>query len=141
MILHPAIEWSNGADEMIVGVGSDILEIDRMRRHFERTPGLKERIFAPDEIAYCQSKVHYYQYFAGRFAAKEAAMKALGTGWRGGLRFQDFVIFHDDLGKPLLRIEEPSRSLIPNIDTLRFHVTITHDAGIAFACVIVEHKV
>ncbi|OFW22057.1 MAG: holo-[acyl-carrier-protein] synthase, partial [Acidobacteria bacterium RIFCSPLOWO2_02_FULL_59_13] len=70
---------------MIVGIGVDLIEVSRLRlaieRHGER---FLRRVFTPAEIAYCQSKKNPYERFAARFAAKEAAMKALGTGWRRG---------------------------------------------------------
>src|SRR5258706_3800309 len=78
---------------MIVGLGIDITKIDRIAAAIERRGRpLLERLFTPAEIAYCESHRHHAERFAGRFAAKEAAMKALGTGWARGVRWIDIEV-------------------------------------------------
>ena len=70
----------------------------------ERDIGFREKIFSAGEIAYCETKKNKYQHYAARFSAKEAFMKALGTGWRFGIRFVEIEVIHDPLGKPLIRL-------------------------------------
>ncbi len=85
---------------MIFGIGTDIIEIARVEAKLSRTQGLREKVFTPREIAYSESRGRSGQHFAARFAAKEAFLKAMGTGWRGGYRFSDVEIINDGLGKP-----------------------------------------
>ena len=82
--------------KVIVGLGLDIAEIDRIKAAIERhgTP-LIERLFTPREAAYCESHRNKFERYAGRFAAKEAAMKALGTGWRAGVRWRDIEVIRE----------------------------------------------
>src|SRR5688572_4562129 len=88
---------------MIVGIGSDIAEVHRLReaiaRHGER---FLRRVFTEQEIQYCQSHRNTEERFAARFAAKEAAMKALGTGWRRGITWRDIEVCNAPNGKPTL---------------------------------------
>ena len=90
---------------MIVGMGVDMAETSRIQeaveRHGER---FLQRVFTPKEIEYCQRHRNRYERFAARFAAKEAAMKALGTGWRRGITWQDFEISNRPGGKPCLAV-------------------------------------
>ena len=85
---------------MIYGIGTDIIEVARIQKVMERDLGFRDKIFTPGEIAYCETKKHKYENYAARFSAKEAFLKAIGTGWRFGIRFGDIDIYHDDLGKP-----------------------------------------
>src|SRR5215475_1552635 len=90
---------------MIVGTGVDLAEVPRIRASIERFgPRFVERIFTPREIAYVERKANRYERYAARFAAKEAGMKAIGTGWRHGVRWQDFEVSNLPTGKPTLRL-------------------------------------
>ncbi len=84
--------------QAVKGLGVDIIEIDRMRGALEREPRMKERVFTAGERSYCESKSRSFVHYALRFAAKEAAVKALGTGFRG-LRFTDIEVSRDGKGK------------------------------------------
>ena len=90
---------------MIVGLGLDIAEIDRIEAAIVRhgAPFL-ERLFTPAEVAYCERHKGKYERYAARFAAKEAAMKALGTGWSHGVRWRDIEVTREPSGKPTLRL-------------------------------------
>lgn len=116
---------------MIVGVGIDITEIDRLRRSLERTPGLAARLFTTNERGLPA------QSLAARFAAKEALAKALGAP--RGLVWTDAEILRDRVtGKPELTVRGTVAAAAGRLGVTRWHVSLTHDAGIATAIVIAE---
>jgi len=104
----------------------------------ERDLGFREKIFSPGEISYCESKKNKYQHYAARFSAKEAFMKALGTGWRDGIRFVEIEVIHDPLGKPLIRLSGKAKEIAEQEGISTFHITISHIKEIATATVIIE---
>ena len=124
---------------MIVGLGIDIAEIDRIeaaiKRHGQR---LLERLFTPAEIAYCESHRNRAERYAGRFAAKEAAMKALGTGWRGGIRWVDIEVVREPSGKPTIRLAGEAANRASRLGVQRIALSITHSGKTALAQVILE---
>jgi holo-[acyl-carrier protein] synthase len=124
---------------MIVGLGVDVTEVDRMNAAIERRgrPFL-ERLFTPSEIAYCEKHRHPAERFAGRFAAKEAAMKALGTGWARGVRWVDIEITREPSGKPTLKLSGASRAIADCLGVKNIALTITHTGNTALALVIFE---
>ena len=124
---------------MIVGLGVDITEVDRIEAAIARhgRPFL-ERLFTPSEIAYCEKHRHRAERFAGRFAAKEAAMKALGTGWTQGVRWVDIEVVRELSGKPTLRLSGATRAIADRLGVKHIAVTITHDGNTALAQVIFE---
>lgn len=124
---------------MIVGLGLDITEVDRIAAAIERhgAPFL-ERLFTPTEIAYCKKHRNQAERFAGRFAAKEAAMKALGTGWAQGVRWVDIEITREPSGKPTLKLSGASRAIADALGVRNIALTITHSGNTALAEVIFE---
>ncbi len=124
---------------MIVGLGVDMTEVDRIEAAIARhgRPFL-ERLFTPSEIAYCEKHRHSAERFAGRFAAKEAAMKALGTGWAQGVRWLDIEVVREPSGKPTLKLSGATRSIAERLGVKHIAVTITHDGNTALAQVIFE---
>jgi holo-[acyl-carrier protein] synthase len=124
---------------VIVGLGLDIAEIDRIGAAITRhgTPFL-ERLFTPREVAYCESHRNKFERYAGRFAAKEAAMKALGTGWRYGVRWRDIEIAREISGKPTLHLEGVARQFAERLGVKTISLTITHSGNLALAQVIFE---
>ena len=124
---------------MIVGLGLDIAEIDRIEAAITRhgAPFL-ERLFTPDEIAYCERFKNRYERYAGRFAVKEAAMKALGTGWSRGVRWRDIEVVREPSGKPGLRLGGVAREFADRLGVKQISVTITHSGNLALAQVIFE---
>jgi holo-[acyl-carrier protein] synthase len=84
----------------LAGVGVDIVQISRMAHVLERTPSFRERVFTEEERAYCDATAHPAEHYACRFAAREAVLKALGTGFSGGIRFDDVSVTHDRGGRP-----------------------------------------
>lgn len=125
---------------MIAGTGIDIIEVDRIQKIMERDIGFREKIFTPGEIAYCESKKNKYQHYAARFSAKEAFMKAIGTGWRFGIRFAEIDIVHDDLGRPYIRIYGKANDLLADLQITKIHVSLSHLKELATAIVIIESE-
>jgi holo-[acyl-carrier protein] synthase len=125
---------------MIVGLGVDIAEVDRIEAAIVRhgRPFL-ERVFTPAEIAYCGKHRNSAERFAGRFAAKEAAMKALGTGWRRGVRWVDIEVVREPSGKPALKLSGASRAIADRLGVKNIALTITHTGKTALAEVIFEN--
>jgi holo-[acyl-carrier protein] synthase len=124
---------------MIVGLGIDITEVNRMRVAIERRgEALVKRVFTPAEIAYCRKHRDPYERFAGRFAAKEAAMKALGTGWRRGIRWVDIEVVRHPSGKPTLKLSGAAKKFADKMEVMNIVVSITHSGNTALAQVIFE---
>lgn len=123
---------------MIYGIGTDMIEVRRIQDVMERDFGFREKIFTEIEIAYCEQMKTKFQYYAARFAAKEAFLKALGTGWRFGITFVDIEIFHNELGKPFIRLTGKAKELAGIEGIIRIHVTLSHLKDVASAVVILE---
>ena len=123
---------------MILGIGTDIIEVDRIRKVMERDIGFRDKIFTPHEIEYCESKRHKYQHYAGRFSAKEAFLKAIGTGWRYGIRFGDIEVTHDELGKPEINVYGKAKEWVESESVSNIHVSLSHLKEMATAVVIIE---
>lgn len=124
---------------MIVGLGVDITEVDRIQAAMERRGrAFLERLFTPSEIRYCEKHRNRAERFAGRFAAKEAAMKALGTGWARGVRWVDIEVVREPSGKPTLKLSGKTRAIADGLGVKNIAVTITHDGNTALAQVIFE---
>jgi holo-[acyl-carrier protein] synthase len=124
---------------MIVGLGLDIAEIDRIKAAITRhgAPFL-ERLFTPAEVAYCERHKNRYERYAARFAAKEAAMKALGTGWSRGVRWRDIEVTREPGGKPTLVLVGVAREIADRLGVKHIAMTITHSGNLALAQVIFE---
>ena len=124
---------------MIVGLGLDIAEVDRIEASIRRHGrAFVERIFTAAEIAYCEKHRNRAERFAGRFAAKEAAMKALGTGWAHGVRWVDIEIVREPSGKPTLKLSGATREIADRLGVTNIALTITHTGNTALAMVIFE---
>jgi holo-[acyl-carrier protein] synthase len=124
---------------MVVGLGLDIAEIDRIEAAIVRYGApILDRLYTPSEVAYCESYKNRYERYAGRFAAKEAAMKALGTGWRHGVRWRDIEVTREPSGKPTLRLEGVARAFADRLGVKNISLSITHSGNFALAEVIFE---
>ena len=121
---------------MILGIGTDIIEIDRIKAVIERTPSFLKKAFTENELELFKSKGMRAETIAGNFAAKEAMSKALGTGFRG-YSLKDFEILRDDLGKPIVNISKEAKEKI-GYKKLNINVSISHNQSSAIAFVIVE---
>ena len=124
----------------ILSIGIDIVEVYRIAETLARTPRFTERVFTETERAYCDAKgAAAAQSYAGRFAAKEAFLKALKTGWRGKITWHDIEIVSDADGVPTLRISGEAQALFEKLGALRSHISISHTAEHAVAQVIFEN--
>ncbi len=124
---------------MIVGTGVDLAEVPRIRASVERFgERFVQRIFTPREIAYVERKANKYERYAARFAAKEAGMKAIGTGWRHGVRWQDFEVANLPTGKPTLRLHGKAAEVAERMRVRTINLSLTHTAELGMAHVILE---
>lgn len=125
----------------IFGVGTDITECLRIARMIERHGELFiGRVFTPDEIHYCQNRKQTTQHFAGRWAAKEAVLKALGTGWRRGLAWCDIEIRSDSGGRPIVAARGGVKELIEQLGVSEILVSVAHCHTHATATAIAMRK-
>ncbi len=126
---------------MIAGIGTDLAEVDRIRaaveRHDRRFIG---RVYTAAEVAYVEARgaAARYQRYAARFAAKEAGMKAIGTGWRRGVRWQDFEVINLAGGRPSLRLHGVAAAIAEQMGVTAISLSLTHTAQTAMAVVILE---
>lgn len=125
---------------MLYGIGIDIIEVKRIEKQVgNEASAFIKKIFTSQEIDYCESKIkNKAQNYAVRFAAKEAFFKALGTGWRDGLSWQDVEITNDELGKPNILVTGKSQTIIQEKNIKHIHVSLSHIKEIAIAVVIME---
>jgi holo-[acyl-carrier protein] synthase len=124
---------------MIVGMGVDIIEVPRVRAAIERFgERFTNRLFTEAEIRYCESKANKYERFAARFAAKEAALKAIGTGLSHGISWQDVEIVREPSGRPTLVFRGKAGEFSSRLGVRRSSVSLSHTEQVAFAQVILE---
>lgn len=124
---------------MIVGMGIDIVEVKRIAAVIEaQKERFLRRVYTLDEVAYCEQFKNRYERYAGRFAVKEAAMKALGTGWSRGVRWVDLEVTRERGGRPTLTLKGEARKIADRLGVKRIAISITHTAEQALAQVIFE---
>lgn len=123
---------------MIYGVGLDIIEVARVGRLIDKGQGFKERIYTPREIEYCESKRNKAQNYAARFAAKEAFMKALGTGWRKGLAFHHIEVVNNELGRPEIVLHGQAKIIAEKAGITNINISISHLKDLASSIVTLE---
>jgi holo-[acyl-carrier protein] synthase len=124
---------------MIVGTGIDITETARIDEILKRRgKRFSDRIYTPGEIAYCEAFKNRSERYAARFAAKEAAFKALGTGWREGIRWIDVEVIHRATGKPELALHGRAAELARGLRVTRAAVSISHADHYVVALVVLE---
>ncbi len=124
---------------MIVGTGVDLCEVHRIKAAAERFGDkFLKRIFTEREIAYASSKANLYERFAARFAAKEAGMKAIGTGWRRGVTWKDFEVINQRSGRPTLEFHGKAAEYAQRLGVENVSLSMTHTAEQAMAMVILE---
>ena len=123
---------------MILGCGIDLAEPDRLRAACERRPRLAERLFTPAELADCRGRHDPWPSMAARFAAKEAFVKALGTGLRQGLAWKQIEVVRDAEGRPALALHGRAAELLAELGVAGSHLSLTHVDSLAMAQVILE---
>jgi holo-[acyl-carrier protein] synthase len=124
---------------VILGTGIDLAEVPRIRAAIERFGArFVDRVYTPAEIAYVQRKANRFERYAARFAAKEAGMKALGTGWRMGVRWQDFEVVNLPSGRPTLRLHGKAETYANKLGVRNISLSLTHTAESGMAHVIFE---
>jgi holo-[acyl-carrier protein] synthase len=124
---------------VIVGMGVDIAEVGRIQGAIERHGEVfLRRIYTARERAYCEQFKNKYERYAGRFAAKEAAMKALGTGWRRGVRWVDLEVVREMSGRPTLELVGEAGKIAKRLGVKNIALSITHTESQALAQVIFE---
>jgi holo-[acyl-carrier protein] synthase len=123
---------------MVIGLGIDIIEVERITGKIGNDNSFRELIFSKNEIAYCETKKNKYEHYAARFAAKEAFFKALGTGWLEGTMFNEVEITHTENGKPELAFLGNTKTTISAMGFSNIVVSLSHVSLMATAVVIIE---
>jgi len=127
----------------ILGIGTDIVECLRIAQMIERHGELFiDRVYTASEIAYCRSRKQATQHFAGRWAAKEAILKALGTGWRRGISWRDIEVRNNEGGRPSVALCGGARDVVEQIGVGEVLVTISHcrSHATAFAIALARQR-
>ena len=122
---------------MITGLGIDMIEVERVAEKIGKNSGFRELVFSDAEIAYCEKMTFKYENYAARFAAKEAFLKAIGTGWTSEFSLAGIEVTHNEEGKPVLKLLPEVAKAVP-IPFDRIHLSLSHLKTIATAIVILE---
>lgn len=126
---------------MIAGIGTDLVEVHRIAESISRFGDrFLNRIYTDGERAYAESKANAAERFAARFAAKEAGMKAIGTGWNFGVTWKDFEVINERSGRPNLALHGVAQQIAYNLGVEQISLSLTHTKDIAFAVVILESR-
>jgi holo-[acyl-carrier protein] synthase len=126
-------------EQLIVGIGVDIVEIEKLRLAMvRRGDRLRNRAFTPGEIEYCEARVTKFQHYSARFAAKEAAFKAIGTGWREGVGWQDVEVVNQLNGKPGLILRGKTLEIAIRLGAKVWWISLSHTDQYAVAQVVLE---
>jgi holo-[acyl-carrier protein] synthase len=125
----------------LIGLGADITECLRIARMIERHGELFiNRVYTPEEIKYCQNRKQSTQHYTGRWAAKEAILKALGTGWRKGISWRDIEVRNEPSGKPVVAVRGGVKDVVEQLGITEIQVTISHCRSHATAVAIAIGK-
>lgn len=124
----------------LAGVGVDIVDIARMERAMERTPAFCRRVFTEEERAYCEGRARPAEHYAARFAAREAVLKALGTGFSGGVGMRDVSVAHDAAGRPVAVLTGKVKEIAEEqgVLSIALSLSFTHDVAVANAVAITD---
>jgi holo-[acyl-carrier protein] synthase len=124
---------------MIIAIGVDLVEISRIEEVFARRgERFRRRVFTEGEISYCERRASKLASYAARFAAKEAVMKALGTGWSDGVGWKDIEVVSGPGGAPLIQLYRSALERMRQIGATRVLVSLTHSGELAIAQVVLE---
>ena len=123
---------------MIIGVGIDMIEVDRVTEKISKDQGFREKVFSVNEILFCESKVNGGENYAARFAAKEAFLKATGEGLALGYNLSDIEVISDASGRPSLVLNGSFKQLASERNWNRIYVSLSHLKSVACAVVVIE---
>ena len=123
---------------MILGIGVDLVQVERMEKALARGERIQRRLFTAGEIAYCDRHTRPALHYAARFAAKEAGMKAIGTGWSNGVGWKDFEVKLDPRGRPNLMLSGKAAEIAKSMGATHTVVSLAHDGGFSIAVVALE---
>jgi len=123
----------------IRGIGIDVVQVDRLVKALERFGDrMERRLFTEGELAYCRSHKDPLPHLAARFAAKEALFKAIGTGLSGGVGWRQAEVIQPGGRQPTLALHDVALERFRSLGATDAHVSLTHDGGLAIACVVIE---
>ena len=122
---------------MVLGIGTDIVEVQRISKSIESND-FKIRVFSSSEAEYCDAKANSAEHYAARFSAKEAFLKALGTGLRGDVALKEIEVVNDELGKPTIHLRGKTLGIISSKKIKSIHLTLSHVKELAVAMVVIE---
>lgn len=123
---------------MIIGIGIDIIEAKRIKGAIDKNNRFLSRVYTENEIDYCSEMKLSELHYAARFSAKEAFIKAIGTGFRNGIKWTDIEIINDELGKPIIKLYGKAKEIFHNKGGKRIHVSLSHSKEYGSAIVIIE---
>lgn len=123
---------------MIYGTGIDLIEVKRIEKAITGNDSFRKKIYSTDEIDYCEARTHKFLSYAARFAAKEAFLKALGTGWSDSIKWSEIEILNEKMGKPFIRLTGRAKEIVDQLKINNILVSITHIREYASATVILE---
>jgi len=123
---------------LIFGIGTDIIEVERIDRLIGKGDAFRNKVFTESEIEYCEHSKNKTERYAARFAAKEALFKAMGTGCRGEMNFRNIEVFSDELGKPMIRTSGAVDEFLKQHKIESIHLTMSHLKAMAVATVLLE---
>ena len=116
-----------------ISIGVDIVEVPRVERLIRRYERVEARLFTEPEIDYCRGRRRCYEHMAARFAAKEAVLKALGTGLSRGMRWTDVEVLNEDGGRPYVRLRGGVAAWAERLGVQQLEVSLSHTSGLALA--------
>lgn len=123
---------------MITGIGTDIIEVQRVADKMQRHASFREFVFSPAEIDYCEKMAYKYAHYAARFAAKEALLKALGKGWQKGTAFNEIETLPNADGKPEIHLLGNTKQTLQELTGYNVQVSLSHVKEMAVAFVMIE---
>ncbi|MBS1947453.1 MAG: holo-ACP synthase [Bacteroidetes bacterium] len=124
---------------MIAGIGTDMIEVERVASKINKEDGFREMVFSKKEIEYCEAKANRFQHYAARFAAKEAFLKATGTGWISGSYFHEIEILNNSMGQPEISLQGQTAITFQPMQIKKIFLSISHLKRMASAVVVIEN--
>lgn len=125
---------------MIFGIGTDIIEVERIERYINKGDAFRDRVFTESEVSYCGGSKNRMERYAARFAAKEAMFKAMGTGCRGEMSFRNIEVVSDEMGKPMIKAYGAVSDFLKQNNIMKIHLSMSHLKSMAIATVLLEKE-